>query len=224
MTRAESLRGTIETSAVRLRFCHMRARRPPYHAAGRPSQFNALPLGGRYAYSTFGRPESLEDSLQSRHSGNRQTASPSASLRSGRSRESPWTRNVLRHRNTRRTGSRSIGRRTLYVACVPNCLAARRNRVTRAVMLLPELEVTRMTTRYELVEWENLGYNLPQSLPYLRTKTIAEAAANIRSARTFAVAVENGVRRPLTETEELEFQSAYSMRYTCDISFFHRGS
>jgi hypothetical protein len=31
-----------------------------------------------------------------------------------------------------------------------------------------------MTTRYELVEWENLGYNLPQSLPYPRAKTIAE--------------------------------------------------
>jgi hypothetical protein len=65
-----------------------------------------------------------------------------------------------------------------------------------------------MTTRYELVEWENLGYNLPQSLPYPRAKTIAEAAANIHSARTFVVAVENGVRRPLTEPEESEFQSA----------------
>jgi hypothetical protein len=65
-----------------------------------------------------------------------------------------------------------------------------------------------MTTRYELVEWENLGYNLPQSLPYPGTKTIAEAAANIRSARTFVVAVENGVRRPLTEPEELELQLA----------------
>jgi hypothetical protein len=65
-----------------------------------------------------------------------------------------------------------------------------------------------MTTRYELVEWENLGYNLPQSLPYPRAKTIAEAAANIGSARTFVVALENGVRRPLTEPEELEFQSA----------------
>jgi hypothetical protein len=66
-----------------------------------------------------------------------------------------------------------------------------------------------MTTRYELVEWENLGYNLPQSLPYPSAKTITEAAANIRSARTFVVAVENGVRRPLTEPEESEFQSAY---------------
>jgi hypothetical protein len=65
-----------------------------------------------------------------------------------------------------------------------------------------------MTTRYELVEWENLGYNLPQSLPYPRTKTIAEAAANIRSAQTFVIAIENGVRRPLTEPEESEFQSA----------------
>ena len=69
-----------------------------------------------------------------------------------------------------------------------------------------------MTTRYELVEWENLGYNLPQSLPYPRAKTIAEAAANIRSARTFVVAVENGVRRPLTEPEESEFQSAVNGR------------
>jgi hypothetical protein len=66
-----------------------------------------------------------------------------------------------------------------------------------------------MTIRYELVEWENLGYNLPESLPYPRAKTIAEAAANIRSARTFVVAVENGVRRPLTEPEKSEFQSAY---------------
>jgi hypothetical protein len=65
-----------------------------------------------------------------------------------------------------------------------------------------------MTTRYELVEWENLGYNLPQSLPYPRVKTIADAAANIRSAQTFVVAVENGVRRPLTQPEESEFQSA----------------
>jgi hypothetical protein len=65
-----------------------------------------------------------------------------------------------------------------------------------------------MTIRYELVEWENLGYNLPQSLPYPRTKTIAEAAANIRSAQTFVVAIEDGVRRPLTEPEESEFQSA----------------
>ena len=65
-----------------------------------------------------------------------------------------------------------------------------------------------MTTRYELVEWENLGYNLPQSLPYPKAKTIVEAAANIRSAQTFIVAIENGVRRPLTESEESQFQSA----------------
>jgi hypothetical protein len=63
-----------------------------------------------------------------------------------------------------------------------------------------------MTTRYELVEWENLGYNLPQSLPHPKAKTIAGAVANIRSARTFVVAVENGVRRPLTKAEESEFR------------------
>jgi hypothetical protein len=66
-----------------------------------------------------------------------------------------------------------------------------------------------MSTRYELVEWEDLGYNLPQSLPYPSAKTIAGAVANIRSAGTFVVAVENGVRRPLTQPEESEFQSAY---------------
>jgi hypothetical protein len=80
------------------------------------------------------------------------------------------------------------------------------------VMLLPRIRGGEMTTRYELVEWENLGYNLPQSLPYPRAKTIAEAAANIRSARTFVVAVDNGVRRPLTEPEESEFQSAVNRR------------
>jgi hypothetical protein len=63
-----------------------------------------------------------------------------------------------------------------------------------------------MTTRYELVEWVNLGYNLPESLPYPRAKTIADAAANIRSVRTFVVAVENGVRRPLTDAEDSEFR------------------
>jgi hypothetical protein len=66
-----------------------------------------------------------------------------------------------------------------------------------------------MSTRYELVEWEDLGYNLPQSLPYPRAKTIAGAIANIRSAGTFVIALENGIRRPLTEREESEFQSAY---------------
>lgn len=66
-----------------------------------------------------------------------------------------------------------------------------------------------MSTRYELVEWEDFGYNLPQSLPYPRAKTIAGAVANIRSAGTFVVAVEDGIRRPLTEPEESEFQSAY---------------
>ena len=66
-----------------------------------------------------------------------------------------------------------------------------------------------MSTRYELVEWEDLGYNLPRSLPYPSAKTIAEAVSNIRSAGTFVVAVENGVRRPLTGEEESEFQSAY---------------
>ena len=66
-----------------------------------------------------------------------------------------------------------------------------------------------MSTRYELVEWEDLGYNLPQSLPYPSAKTIAGAVANIRSAGTFVVAVENGVRRPLTKPEESEFESAY---------------
>jgi hypothetical protein len=66
-----------------------------------------------------------------------------------------------------------------------------------------------MSTRYELVEWEDLGYNLPQSLPYPIAKTIAGAVANIRSNGPFVVAVENGVRRPLTESEESEFQSAY---------------
>ena len=66
-----------------------------------------------------------------------------------------------------------------------------------------------MSTRYELVESENLGYNLPQSLPHPRAKTIAGAVEYIRSARTFVVAVENGIRRPLTEPEESEFQSAY---------------
>ena len=66
-----------------------------------------------------------------------------------------------------------------------------------------------MSTLYELVEWEDLGFNLPQSLPYPSAITIAEAVSNIRSAGTFVVAVENGVRRPLTIAEELEFQSAY---------------
>ena len=66
-----------------------------------------------------------------------------------------------------------------------------------------------MSTRYQLVEWEYLGFNLPQSLPSPSAITIAEAISNIRSAGTFVVAVENGVRRPLTEAEELEFQSAY---------------
>jgi hypothetical protein len=66
-----------------------------------------------------------------------------------------------------------------------------------------------MSTLYELVEWEDLGFNLPQSLPYPRAITIAEAVSNIRSAGTFVLAVENGVRRPLTEAEELEFRSAY---------------
>ena len=66
-----------------------------------------------------------------------------------------------------------------------------------------------MSTLYELVEWEDLGFNLPRSLPYATTQTIAEAVSNIRSAGTFVVAVENGFRRPLTQTEELEFQSAY---------------
>jgi hypothetical protein len=65
-----------------------------------------------------------------------------------------------------------------------------------------------MTTRYELVEWENLGYNLPRSLRYRRVKTIAETAANLRSAQTFVVAIKNGVGRPLTEPEESQFQSA----------------
>ena len=66
-----------------------------------------------------------------------------------------------------------------------------------------------MSTRYELVEWENLGHNLPRSLPYPSAKTIVEAVSNIRSAGTFVVAVENGSRRPLTGAEESEFQSAY---------------
>jgi hypothetical protein len=66
-----------------------------------------------------------------------------------------------------------------------------------------------MSTLYELVEWENLGFNVPRSLPYASTKTIAEAVSNIRSVCTFVVAVENGVRRPLTNAEESEFQSAY---------------
>jgi hypothetical protein len=66
-----------------------------------------------------------------------------------------------------------------------------------------------MSTLYELVDWEDLGYNLPQSLPYPSATTITEAVSNIRSAGTFVVAVENGVRRPLTKAEELEFQSAY---------------
>ena len=62
---------------------------------------------------------------------------------------------------------------------------------------------------YELVEWEDLGYNLPRSLPYPSAKTISEAVSNIRSAATFVVAIENGVRRPLTDAEESEFKSAY---------------
>jgi hypothetical protein len=67
-----------------------------------------------------------------------------------------------------------------------------------------------MSTLYELVDWEDLGFNLPQSLPYPSAITIAEAVLNIRSAGTFLVAVENGVRRALTQGEELEFRSAHS--------------
>jgi hypothetical protein len=66
-----------------------------------------------------------------------------------------------------------------------------------------------MTTRYELVEWGDFGYNLPRSLPYPSAKTIAGAVANIHSASTFVVALENGIRRPLTKPEGSEFQSAY---------------
>lgn len=56
-------------------------------------------------------------------------------------------------------------------------------------------------TLYELVEWEDPGFNLPQSLPYPTAITIAEAVLNIRSADAFVVAVENGVRRPLTAVQ-----------------------
>jgi hypothetical protein len=73
----------------------------------------------------------------------------------------------------------------------------------------PKLMRRTMSTLYELVEWEDLGFNLPRSLPYGVSKTIAEAVSKIRSAGAFVVAVENGVRRPLTTAEELEFQSAY---------------
>jgi hypothetical protein len=66
-----------------------------------------------------------------------------------------------------------------------------------------------MRTVYELVEWEDLGFNLPQSLPYPSATTITEAVSNIRSPGTFVLAVEDGVRRPLTEGEESEFRSAY---------------
>lgn len=66
-----------------------------------------------------------------------------------------------------------------------------------------------MSTLYELVNWEDLGFNLPQALPHPRAATIAGAVSNIRSADTFVVALENGVRRPLTGAEQLEFQSAY---------------
>jgi len=69
-----------------------------------------------------------------------------------------------------------------------------------------------MSTLYELVDWEDLGFNLPQSLPYPSATTIAEAVSNIDSAGTFVLAVENGVRRPLTEGEELEFRSAHRDR------------
>ena len=31
-----------------------------------------------------------------------------------------------------------------------------------------------MTTLYELVDWEDLGYNLPQSLPYPAATTIVQ--------------------------------------------------
>jgi len=66
-----------------------------------------------------------------------------------------------------------------------------------------------MRTVYELAEWEDFGFNLPQSVPYSSAITITETVSNIRSAGTFVVAVENGVRRPLTIAEELEFRSAY---------------
>jgi hypothetical protein len=66
-----------------------------------------------------------------------------------------------------------------------------------------------MSTLYELVDWEDLGFNLPQSCPYPCARTIVEAVSNIHSAGTVVVAVKNGVRRPLTEAEELEYQSAY---------------
>ena len=66
-----------------------------------------------------------------------------------------------------------------------------------------------MSTLYELIDWEDLGFNLPQSLPYPSAMTIAEAVSNLRSAGTFVVAVEKGVRRPLSAAEELEFRSAY---------------
>jgi hypothetical protein len=66
-----------------------------------------------------------------------------------------------------------------------------------------------MSTLYELVDWEDLGFNLPRSLPYPSAKTIAEAVSHLRSESTFVMAVENGVRRPLTAAEDLEFRSAY---------------
>ena len=66
-----------------------------------------------------------------------------------------------------------------------------------------------MSSLYELVEWEDLGFNIPCSLPYPRATTIAEAVSHVRSAGEFVVAVENGARRPLTVAEEFEFQSAY---------------
>ena len=65
-----------------------------------------------------------------------------------------------------------------------------------------------MSIRYEVVEWEDLGYNFSRPLPYPSTETIAGAGSNSGSAGTFVVAVENDVRRSLTEAGDSDLKSA----------------
>jgi hypothetical protein len=131
MIRAENLPRVIETSAVQLYFCHDWAMAEPEdfisRAAGKPFQFK------HSLHSEVGMHTASSPSL------NRwKTLYQAAILETNKgllpqrvseaSGKSPWTRNFLRRRNTRE-GSRSIGRRTLYVACVQNRLAAPATRV-----------------------------------------------------------------------------------------------
>ena len=72
-----------------------------------------------------------------------------------------------------------------------------------------------MAVRYEVFDYDSIGWGGMKQVPDFAT--IAEAAVHSLAPAAYVVVVENGVRRELTEVEELEVKKHRDLAFQAHV-------